>query len=189
MFYINCFVFGSIFRESIYTNVCPGNSPVTDTERSVTMSHYQIWHSFQRIPNPRPDDLLAVFEDDAESTIHPDKFIQVLESQFKNPQADYNMLGWCLKSADNETACCTHAYFITRRGAEILTKNINLCSIQIDNQIRVLHHHYNLSVSFPRDESYLPYINYPNYSSLVTMGIFIQRKGLVSFNGHQINNS
>lgn len=176
-----------LYRESIYTNVCPNPNPlVRDTERSVTMSHYQIWHAFLRVPDPKPDDLLVIFEDDVQSAVKMDKLNDILEQQLTIPKADYNFLGWCLRT--NDTACCTHSYYITRHAAEVLTKYTDLCSWAIDNQIKQMYWDKALTVSFPLPSEYEKYINYPNYANYYTQGIFVQHKGLISFNGHEKNN-
>jgi len=79
------------------------------------------------------DDILVVFEDDAESVI-VDTNVTIIE-ELSAMNTDLLYLGWCEGRLARPVPLCTQAYAVTRRGARKLVKYFEPCGIGIDEQM------------------------------------------------------
>lgn len=160
---------------------CPSSRPDTPaSNRGVTFSHYQIWHDFvfqqrSRVFGTTDNDLLIVFEDDAQIAVQNITFL--LQKELSSFKGDLLLLGWCYRYY-GKFGYCAHSYALKRSGAKKLMGNIDFCGPPIEIQYGSLR---NFTISFPSKE-YERYINLPEYSTLTTQGLFVQKKGMTSVN-------
>jgi predicted phosphohydrolase len=133
-------------------------------------------------------DILIMLEDDAVVAI---KDIQpVLEKELSSMTTDHLFLGWCY--GRKYMPMCTHAYALTRDGVAKILKYFDTCySHAIDAQLRHLAEQSVFTWRKPFDQSYHGNLkegfeDNPNY---FTRGLFVQKKGFVSFNHHGFQNN
>lgn len=82
------------------------------------------------------DDIIAIFEDDAISAIN--QLNITLQEEFSDMKVDMLFLGWCEGRAARPVPLCTHAYAITRRGAQKLIKYYEPCGRAVDEQFVII---------------------------------------------------
>ena len=82
------------------------------------------------------DDILVVFEDDADPSIK--NVNATLLSELSDMNADLLYLGWCDCRALRPQVICTQAYAMTRRGARTIVKNYETCGDALDIQLAYL---------------------------------------------------
>lgn len=156
------------------------------------MSHFQVWQDFiiqgkKYRDNSKDDDILIMLEDDA--VIAVKNVRESLEREFSSMTTDHLFLGWCY--GRKYMPMCTHAYAITRAALSRIVPQFDICSSQaIDAQLKHLSDAGVFSWSKPKPESYKNvkegFEDNPDY---FTRGIFVQKKGLVSFNHHGFQNN
>lgn len=130
------------------------------------------------------DDILAIFEDDAEGAINQLN-VTILE-EFSAMSTDLLFLGWCEGRAARPVPLCTHAYAVTRRGARKLTKFIEPCGLALDEQFVILAKNNFISWRRAFGHSYKDLNDkYRGRGGEKTYGIFHQNKQLGSINGHR----
>jgi hypothetical protein len=131
------------------------------------------------------NDILVVFEDDAESVILDTNNTVIEELSAMNTDLLY--LGWCEGRLARPVPLCTQAYAVTRRGARKLVKYFEPCGPGIDEQmVRICKNNW-LSYRRVNDYSYKKNLkpNYPRPGDK-TYGIFHQNKhDFVSINNHR----
>jgi hypothetical protein len=128
----------------------------------------------------RDDDILVMFEDDAEIAIKDVK--NTLIEEFNDMDGiDLLYLGWCEGRTARPIPLCTHAYALTRRGARKLIDHYEPCGPAYDwllvNLIRNKWLVHRPAHSFSYQANYKE-----GFSNGATRGIFQQSKGSVSFN-------
>lgn len=190
-------------RYSLHAPACP-NRKTKGNDRGVSLTHFQIWHDFyiQGIRSPRPNkqqlanqlqdisdqDILIMLEDDAVVAIN--NVEEVLKKELSTMTTDHLFLGWCY--GRRFMPMCTHAYAITRAGVAKILKYYDTCYTHaIDAQLRHLAEQGVFTWRKPFDSSYHGNLregfeDNPNY---FTRGIFVQKKGFVSFNHHGFQNN
>lgn len=132
----------------------------------------------------RDDDILVIFEDDAESTI-VDTNTTLLE-ELSDMKVDLLYLGWCEGRLARPVPLCTQAYAVTRRGARKLVDFYEPCGRGIDEQMVKFAKNgwitYRSAHGYSYNKNRKP--NFPQPGDK-TFGIFHQRKKLIpSINGH-----
>ncbi len=131
------------------------------------------------------EDIIAIFEDDAESTINDTN--TTLVEEFSDMKVDLLFLGWCEGRAAKPVPLCTHAYALTRRGARKLVQYLEPCGRALDEQFVILAK--NNLIFWRRAYGHSYKAQNEKYKSLYgekTYGIFHQNKAaLGSINGHR----
>jgi hypothetical protein len=129
-------------------------------------------------------DIIAIFEDDAESAIK-DLNVTILE-EFRAMSTDLLFLGWCEGRTARPVPLCTHAYALTRRGAKKLVKFIEPCGMALDEQFVIMAKNNFISWRRAYGHSYKELNDkYRGRYGEKTYGIFHQNKALGSINGHR----
>jgi hypothetical protein len=131
------------------------------------------------------DDILVIFEDDAESAIL--ELNTTLIEEFSMMSTDLLYLGWCEGRTARPVPLCAHAYSMTRRGARKLQKVLEPCGRALDEQLVIFAK--NNFVSWRRAYAHsFKNLNekYKNKYGEKTYGIFHQNKDLGSINGHRL---
>lgn len=132
----------------------------------------------------RDDDILVIFEDDAESIVtHTNETI--LE-ELNEMTTDILYLGWCEGRLARPVPLCTHAYAVTRRGARILVDKYEPCGKAIDEQMVQICKNGWLTFRSAHSWSYKEGLKpeYPRHGDK-TFGIFHQKKHFLgSINQH-----
>lgn len=131
------------------------------------------------------EDILVVFEDDADSTIK-ELNITLLE-EFNQMTTDVLYLGWCEGRRARPVPLCLHSYAMTRKGARKLIQNFEPCGAAIDEQFVIMakNNFFTWRKAFPYsyNRNYKP--PYPVHGDKI-YGIFHQNKmQLGSINGHR----
>lgn len=131
------------------------------------------------------EDIIAIFEDDAESAINDTN--TTLVEEFSDMKVDLLFLGWCEGRAAKPVPLCTHAYALTRRGARKLVQYLEPCGRALDEQFVILAKNNLISWRRAYGHSYKAQNEkYKNLYGEKTYGIFHQNKAaLGSINGHR----
>ena len=178
---------------SMYVQDCPGHT--RRQYRGCAMSHYQIWVNWEyegRLGSNKAiasdSDVLVVFEDDVAITVK--NLTRSLEQELSPliMTSDYNLLGWCYEDENKNTMpLCTHAYAVTRAGVKKIISAYSICSSNgIDVDLRIMAWNRVFSWQKARPESYSDrFEEFANFTG-VTRGIFVQKKGMISFLGNEI---
>jgi hypothetical protein len=132
------------------------------------------------------DDIITIFEDDAESAIH-DLNTTILE-EFQQMNTDILFLGWCEGRSARPVPLCAHAYALTRRGARKIVRYLEPCGMALDEQFVIMARNNFITWRRAAPHSYSHAALNDKYKSLggeKTYGIFHQNKQLGSINGHR----
>jgi hypothetical protein len=132
------------------------------------------------------DDIITIFEDDAESAIN-DLNTTILE-EFRQMTTDILFLGWCEGRSARPVPLCAHAYALTRRGARKVVKFLEPCGMALDEQFVIMARNNFVSWRRAAGHSYSHAAlndKYKNLGGEKTYGIFHQNKQLGSINGHR----
>jgi hypothetical protein len=134
----------------------------------------------------REDDIITIFEDDAESAIN-DLNTTILE-EFQQMNTDILFLGWCEGRSARPVPLCTHAYALTRRGARKIVRYLEPCGMALDEQFVIMARNNFITWRRAATHSYSHASLNDKYKSLggeKTYGIFHQNNQLGSINGHR----
>lgn len=130
------------------------------------------------------DDILVVFEDDAESVVK-DTAVTLIE-ELSSMTTDLLYLGWCEGRLARPVPLCTQAYALTRRGARKMVKYFEPCGMALDEQMVKICKNKWVSFRTVNDYSHKKNFKpgYPRYGDK-TFGMFHQKKNEIpSINGH-----
>jgi hypothetical protein len=164
-----------------------GQTPVVNTTLVSKDGIHVIYPNGTLYKNGLPfldNDVIAIFEDDAENAIN-NLNVTILE-EFSMMNVDILYLGWCEGRTARPIPLCTHAYALSRKGARKLVKYIEPCGLALDEQFVILVRNNFISYRRAYGHSYKD-VNekYKNRWGEKTYGIFHQNKGLGSINGHR----
>ena len=130
------------------------------------------------------DDIIAIFEDDAEGAVTELNTTLIEEHSAMN--VDLLYLGWCEGRTARPVPLCTHAYALTRRGARKLVQYIEPCGRALDEQFVILAKNNLISWRRVFGHSYKNLNEkYKGLYGEKTYGMFHQNKALGSINGHR----
>jgi len=123
---------------AIYTKPCP--TRITkhfkrgQAERGLLLAHQQIWQRFINSPY----NIVVIFEDDV--IVSSPYSIEHMHKELKNLKVDLLYLGHCSAVYFHKGApWCTHAYALTKKGAQILLDNSDNCtSYAVDDYMHLL---------------------------------------------------
>lgn len=164
-----------------------GQKPNISTTVASNDGVYAVHTNGSLFKNGQPfldEDILAIFEDDAEGAINQLN-VTILE-EFSAMSTDLLFLGWCEGRAARPVPLCTHAYAVTRRGARKLTKFLEPCGLALDEQFVILAKNNFISWRRAFGHSYRDLNDkYRGRGGEKTYGIFHQNKQLGSINGHR----
>lgn len=178
---------------SVYVSSCPSRMN-KGNDRGVMMAHYQIWADFVyqgRLGSDKEvakdSDVLIVFEDDAVIAVRDIK--HSIQQALAAMNKDLMYFGWCY--GRRHVPMCMHAYGITRGATKKVVELWDICSSDaIDSQIKALAMDGTISWQKAPEESYADlkpgFFDNPAY---FTRGLFVQKKGFVSFNHHGFQNN
>lgn len=128
------------------------------------------------------DDILVVFEDDADIAVvdHNTSLVEELTAM----TTDILYLGWCDGRAARPVPLCAHAYAITRRGVRKAVQHFEPCGLALDEQLVIMGKNKWLTYRTVHAWSYKNKFNsnYPKPHDQ-TFGMFHQKR-MGSFNGH-----
>jgi hypothetical protein len=130
----------------------------------------------------------VLLEDDAVVAVENVK--EILLQEFSSMTTDHLFLGWCY--GRRFMPMCTHAYAITRVGAGKLLKYFDTCDTHaIDAQLKHLADQGIFTWRKPLEKNYVKYLKkgFEDNPHYFTRGIFVQKKGFVSFNHHGFQNN
>ena len=131
-----------------------------------------------------PDDILTIFEDDAESAIN--ELNTTIIEEFSQMNVDLLFLGWCDGRMARPVPLCAHSFAVTRRGAGKLVKYLEPCGRALDEQFVMFAKNNFITYRKAFGHSYKALNEkYKNLHGEKTYGIFHQNKALGSINGHR----
>lgn len=129
------------------------------------------------------DDIVAIFEDDADSAIAGDLKSTLREELIDMEKHEIVWLGWCNGRWANPVPLCLHAYAMTRKGAKAAVQRFRACGRAVDEQLVLMCKNDILRWRTAHIWSYRKMNkNYPIFKD-PTKGIFHQKR-MGSFNGH-----
>ena len=129
------------------------------------------------------EDIITIFEDDAESAING--LNTTILEEFSQMNTDLLFLGWCDGRMARPVPLCAHAYAVTRRGARKLTQFLEPCGRALDEQFVIFGKNNFITWRKAFGHSYKDLNEkYKNLYGEKTYGIFHQNKALGSINGH-----
>jgi hypothetical protein len=164
-----------------------GQTPIVNTTLVSKDGLYAIYPNGTMYKNGLPfldNDIITIFEDDAENSIN-NLNVTILE-EFSAMNVDILYLGWCEGRTAKPIPLCAHAYALTRKSARKLVKYIEPCGLALDEQFVVLVRNNFITYRRVYGHSYKD-VNekYKNRWGEKTYGIFHQNKVLGSINGHR----
>jgi hypothetical protein len=128
-------------------------------------------------------DIIAIFEDDVESTIN--EMNTTIVEEFSNMNVDVLYLGWCDGVLAKPVPLCAHAYAFTRRGARKFVQLYEPCGRALDEQLVIMAKNNFITWRKAQLWSYKNLNEkYRTTYGLKTCGMFHQNKALGSINGH-----
>jgi hypothetical protein len=130
------------------------------------------------------NDVLVVFEDDAESVVKDTS--GTLIEELSSMTTDLLYLGWCEGRLARPVPLCTQAYALTRSGARKMVQLYEPCGMALDEQmVKFCKNNwitYRTINDYSHKKNFKP--NYPRYGDK-TFGMFHQKKHEIpSINGH-----
>ena len=164
-----------------------GNKRIINETLTSRDGVYTIYTNGSLYKNDLPyldDDIIAIFEDDAESAIQ-NLNVTIIE-EFSSMNTDLLFTGWCEGRTARPVPLCTHAYAITRRGARKLVKFLEPCGLALDEQFVILAKNNFISWRRAYGHSYKELNEkYKGLYGEKTYGMFHQNRALGSINGHR----
>jgi hypothetical protein len=131
----------------------------------------------------KEDDIIVIFEDDADIAIVDIQ--QTMFEELSTMNTDLLFLGWCVGRAARPVPLCAHAYALTRLGARKAVKYFEPCGLALDEQLVIMGKNKWLTYREAHEWSYRNRWNsdYPKAHDK-NYGIFHQKR-MGSFNGHR----
>jgi hypothetical protein len=159
-----------------------GGAPQSAAEAAEDARYFAMGPGLYRDGIPfRDDDVLVIFEDDAEIAVK-DAANTLIEELNDMKDIDLLYLGWCEGRTARPIPLCAHAYALTRHGARQLIKHFEPCGPAYDwllvNLIRNKWLRHRTAHTFSYQNNYKP-----GFHNGATRGIFQQGdKNTASFN-------